>query len=289
MSQEPARRRRVDQRADKPTRMRETENDRAIVQLVFAYRVLSQSQLERLLGLAQSTVQRLLRRLYDHRYLDRVFLPITRFGSSPALYILDKEGIALLRRMGVEDFTAIPGKDLSSLFLEHTLAINEVRIAIAQACEAHGWTLAQWLTENELKADYDRVYVKGERRSVALVPDSFFSIYVPEKGTTHCFLELDRGTMTLKRFRDKVAAYVSYYKNGGFKQRFGAQGFRVLTVVDGVGRGRTDSLVQMTAAMAGIGRRFWFAHLDDIQAKSVLSQPIWRVAGGEEHVPLVVS
>ena len=129
-------RRRAHERVKTLYRMEEGANDRRIVQLVYDYRLLSQRQLERLLRRSKPTVQRLLRRLYDHRYLERVFLPLATFGSSPALYVLDKQGIDLLRRMGVEDFTGVPDKTVKPMYIEHTLAINEFRIAVAQACEA---------------------------------------------------------------------------------------------------------------------------------------------------------
>ena len=105
---------------------------------------------------------------------------------------------------------------------------------------------------------------------------------MPQKGTTHFFLELDRGSEELKRFRDKVEAYVAYYKSGMYAQRYGAQGFRVLTVVDGVGEGRLKNLVDDTARVAGIGRRFWFTHLADATGATVLTEPIWSVAGSDE-------
>lgn len=280
-------RRRVHQRANALYRMEEGANDRRIVRLVYDYRLLSQRQLERLLRLSKPTVQRLLRRLYDHRYVERVFLPLATFGSSPALYILDRQGFDLLRRMGIEDFTGIPSKTISPMYIEHTLAINEFRIAVVQACEAQGWQIARWLTENELKADYDRVRIRARKASTSLIPDSFFTLVVPEKGTTHFFLELDRGSMELKRFREKVEAYVAYYKSGRYAERYGAQGFRVLTVVDGVGEGRLRNLVEDTAKVPGIGRRFWFSHLADVTEQTTLIQPIWYVAGSNEKEKLV--
>ncbi len=266
--------------------MYETERDVAIVKLVYQYRLLSQQQLERLLGKSRSTVQQSLVRLYHHRYLERVFLPIAKFGSSPTLYILDKRGIELLMRQGIEDFPGIPNKNLSGLFLEHTLAMNEFRIALTQACRTQGWTIETWLTENELKADYDRVKVRGKGQPVALIPDSYFMIDIPEKGVAHFFLEMDRGTMTARRFKEKVEAYVTYYRSGGYAQRYNAQGFRVLTVTDTPTPDRSTNLAQAVSEVQGIGRRFWFAHLPEITATTALTQPIWWVAGEMDKQPL---
>lgn len=277
------------ERASALYRMVERDNDRAIVRLVYEYRILSQRQIERLLNRSKPTVQRLLRRLYDHRYLERVFLPLTRFGSSPALYILDRTGIELLRRHGIEDFAWQPDKTISSMYIEHTLAINEVRIAVNLGCQARGWTTGRWLSEAELKSreNYDLVTIPSYRQKVSLIPDSYFSVVVPDKGTTHFFLELDRGKMVLKRFREKIEAYVSYYKSGAYARRYNAQGFRVLTVIDGVGEGRLRNLAKDATQVAGIGRRFWFAHLEDVTEQTVLTEPIWWVAGSDQKEALI--
>lgn len=279
-------RRRPDQRSSNPPPMRLGDNDCRIVRWVYDYRLLSQRQIERLLGLARPTAQRLLRRLYDHRYLDRVFPPVATSGAISPLYILDKRGIQLLQQAGVSDFTAVPGKRLSALFLEHALAINNFRIAFSQGCEARGWTVGHWLTENEIKADYDRVQVPGKKRPVALVPDGFFSVEVPNKGTTFFFLELDRGTMTLARFRDKVATYVAYYKSGQYQRRYHARGFRVLTVVDGSGGRRANNLVRVSGQVPATGRRFWFTLLSRVKPETVLDSPIWYVIGDREPARL---
>lgn len=277
---------RKDKRPDTPRPMRETENDGRIVQLVYAYRLLSQKQLERLLGKSRSTVQQTLIRLYHHHYLEREFLPIAKFGSSPTLYRIGKQGMNLLMQHGIEDFARVPSKHPSGMFLAHTLAINEVRIALTQACEQVGWSIPVWLTDHELKMDYDRVRIKGKPEPISIIPDSYFCIAIPDKGVSHFFLELDRGTMTTARFREKVAAYVAYYRNGGYAHRYGAQGFRVLTVTDTPTSDRSHNLAVASAQEQGIGRRFWFAHLPHLTPQTVLTDPIWSVAGEMDTQPL---
>ncbi len=277
-----------DRRPAQPRPMRETERDRQIVQLVYDYRILSQAQLERLLRKSRSTVQQALVRLYHHRYLERVFLPVAYGGSSPTLYILDRRGTELLRGLGYEDFTGLPDRDLSGLFLEHTLAMNAFRINVAEACARLGWRIQSWRTENEIKADYDRVLVRTATRvqKIPIVPDGHFVIEVPGRGVSYFFLELDRGKMDLKRFKTKVLGYVEYYKSGAYQQRFGAKSFRVLTVVDTRTRARADHLAAESARVAGIGRRFWFGHLPALDPTQVLTGPVWQVAGGRDPTPL---
>lgn len=282
-------RNRRNERPENPRPMKETERDKEIVKLVYAYRILSQGQLARLLNKSRSTVQQSLVRLYHHRYLERVFKPIAYMGSSPTLYILDKRGIELMQRLGIEDFTGLPDKDISNMFLEHTQAINEFRIAMAQACQRLDFKILEWKTENEIKADYDKVNIKtqrGKTQAVPVIPDSYFVIELPGERVSHFFLELDRGTMTLERFKTKIAGYVNYYKQGAYEKRFEAKGFRVLTAVDTPGEGRLNNLISQTATIPGIGRRFWFAHLSSIAPETVLTIPIWTIAGSTQPEPL---
>jgi hypothetical protein len=277
----PTRRNRRDVRPVMPRRMRETPRDLEIVRLVYDYRILSQQQLERLLGKARSTVQQALVRLYHHRYLERVFLPVSSFGS-PTLYILDKRGIELLQRQGQESFVGLPDKRLSAMFLQHSIAINTFRIELTMACQRLGWQVKQWLTENEIKADYDRLQirdVRGRMQRFPVVPDSYFVIEIPGRGQSHFFVEVDRGTMQLERFKTKVATYVSYYKQGLYEKRYAAKGFRVLTIVDTPGKNRLKHLTNVTIAVEGVGRRFWFAHLSEITVTDILTEAIWSVAG----------
>lgn len=277
-----------DRRPANPRPMRETDRDRHIVHLVYQYRILSQAQLQRLLRRSRSTVQQALMRLYHHRYLERVFLPVAYGGSSPTLYILDRRGIDLLRGLGIEDFTGVPDRSLSGMFLEHTLAMNDFRINVTEACARLGWHIQEWRTENEIKADYDRVIVRTTTRveKVPVVPDSYFVIDVPGRGVSHFFLELDRGKMDLKRFRTKVLGYVQYYKTGLYQQRFGAKGFRMLAVVDTPTQVRADNLARDAERIAGVGRRFWYAHLPILSPEQVLTGAVWQVPGDKAPAAL---
>jgi hypothetical protein len=284
------RKQRRDRRPETPRPMRETISDQQVIQLIYQYRILSQEQLERLLKKSRSRVQQIMMRLYHHEYVERLFLPVWFDGRSPTLYILDKRGIALLQRLGIDDMSGQPSKKLTPMFLEHTLAINDVRIAIALACQQQGWSIYKWQTENDIKADYDRVPLQvtpTKVEKVPIVPDSYFIIELPGENVATFFLELDRGTMTLQRFKTKVMAYVAYYKSGGYERRFGYKGFRVLTVVDTISPNRVENLMQQTATVNGIGQRFWFAHLPSLTPDNILTQPIWQVAGTGEQRALL--
>jgi predicted transcriptional regulator len=280
------RKRRRDQRQADPPPMQLTGRDKQIVEAVHLYRVLRQDQLERLIFGSKSAAQRVLVRLYDHGFLERRFVPVLA-GRSPAYYVLDRRGAELLRaELGYDELSWYPSsKDLKADFLEHTLAINDARIAVVKACERLGYPLVVWLGETELKADYDQVRIAGQSRPVAVIPDGYFAIDTP-RGRAHFFLEVDRGSMTLARFTTKVEAYIAYYRSGKYEARFGAKGLRILTATPS--QARLDNLRGATAAAAGGHKnRFWFAVQATLTAETALDQPVWYVAGEETTFPLI--
>lgn len=270
------------QRADEPPPMRLMERDIEILKAVHDFRIVRGDQLQALFFGSQSTASYRLSRLYQHGFLDRHFLPtLGGIASSPALYTLGKRGVDVLRRVldcGPKDIRKPPNnQELSPLFLEHLLQINDFRVAVTVAARVHGYTLERWVDDYQLKADYDRVVIQtpqGRRRSVSLIPDGYCVLQVPQ-GRACFFLELDRGTMTRSRFRDKVLAYQAYIASGQYEKRYGTRSLRVLTVTSGPKR--LENLKEEAEQAKG-GRVFWFTMVDRVSVDTVLSESIWSVA-----------
>lgn len=271
--------------------MRLTARDIKVIKTVHDCRVLRGDQLQALFFGSQSTASYRLSRLYQHEYLDRHFLPtVGGLASSPTLYTVGKQGINVLRReldCGPEGIRKRLGAtQLSPLFLEHVLQINQIRVAVMLAAKRHQFELSIWRDDAELKADYDRVRITtgtGRKRDVSLIPDSYFTLQVPQ-GRANFFLELDRGTMTVARFKNKVLAYQAYIASGQYEARYGTKSLRVLTVT--LGPKRRANLKRATED-AGGARVFWFSVLDDILPETVLDSPIWQVAGQAEQFQLI--
>ncbi len=280
-------RKRRDQRSANPSRLYRQDRDIDIIDAVYQYRILRQDQLQALFFGSRSTAQYRLRKLYDHSFLKRRFLSVV-VTNSPTMYILDKRGAELLQaERGYDDLIWTGNEqDWKDDFIEHTLAINDVRGAVTLACRHAGYTLETWRGERELKADYDYVQLRtssGRREQVAVIPDSYFTIVAHQRRYPF-LLELDRGTMVLKRFKRKVRAYREYYRTGGYERRFGHRGLRVLTVTPG--EQRRDNLKTATEQVGG-EHHFWFATLGDITPATVLSKTIWHVADSREIYALI--
>lgn len=283
----PRTRARRDTRKSDVSPIRLTARDLDILEAVYHYRVLTTNQLQMLFFPSLHRAYARLAELYTHGLLERRFLGIYADKmNTPILYVLDKGGAEALRaHRGLEVVWSRSVRDITIQFLEHTLAINTVRVAVSKACRLAGFTLVKWLGENELKADYDYVSIRvGERlQSVSVIPDSYFVLETP-MGLTHVCLELDRGKMTVERFKKKILAYQVYYASGDYSRRYGTKSLRVLTVT--LSPKRLENL-RKTSEAAGAKQRFWFSTLDLITPEAVLTSSIWQVATNSELQPLI--
>lgn len=263
-----------------PRPIRLTQRDRHVIKAVNDYRVMRQDQVQRLLFPSKNTAQVRLWLLWQHQFLKRDFLPVLGgIQSSPLLYLIDKRGVKLLQRELNYDNEMLRWSrrnQLSYYFLEHTLGLSEIRLAVELSCQSHGFFLDTWIDEKSLKGDYDTVQVK--KRRVAVVPDGYCIISIPD-GNLHFFLEYDRGPESLSFFRKKIAAYWSYFQSGKCKQRYGTNRVRVLTITEGgptrVGRRRLDNIRKLTREI-GAHTWFWFTSLDQVINEDFLSSSIWR-------------
>ena len=167
---------------------------------------------------------------------------------------------------------------MSSLFLEHTLQVNDVRIAVQLATRKQGLELLAWISEGQLKATKERV--PDPRRSgryLPVVPDGYFTLKTG--GRKACFfLEIDRATMTNRRFGDKMRAYEIYVRTGRYFERYGTRSLRVLVVT--TTHQRLANLESTTEEAATLPI-FWFTTIDQVHPETILTSEIWQVVRKE--------
>lgn len=266
-----------DQRQPHPPAMRLTERDIAILQAIYDYRVLSTPQLQTLFFGSLVKTRARLNLLYHHRLIDRKFsgLYFAKMNT-PILHVLDRRGADILSQLGtLRHGWHRKSKQVGGFFLEHTLAINTVRVAVVKACQDLGVQLVEWRSENDLKTSYDRVTLPTNTKPTAVIPDGYFVLDTP-KGLTHFFLELDRATETNAIFKRKVAAYQVYRGSQLVLKRFGTSKFRVLTVTTSAAR--LKHLVRTTSASKA-KHHFWFTTLNKVTPEAMLTNPIWQIPG----------
>ncbi|MBW2063309.1 MAG: replication-relaxation family protein [Deltaproteobacteria bacterium] len=276
------------ERKKNPERLILQPRDRELIVTIYAFRFLTREQIQRLFGF--NCIRRVnlrLRKLYDHQYLSRTFLPTIR-GSAKALYYPGPKGVPIIAEELGKDPSLIKKKikgisQLKEFFLAHALQLNEVRITFTQAIQKNpGISLERWINDNDCEQEY-RINSSGKTIRKRFRPDGYFRFYYQGKVYSF-FLELDRSTMTLGRFKRKVLTYLEFARLGYYRQRFGVKYFRVLVIAP-----TGERLSHLKEAVEEITDKiFWFTTFDQISVDKVFG-PIWQRAGSQEFFPLIGS
>ncbi len=290
-----------------------TERDLSIVRQVCRHRFLRSTHLQALVGGGQGLLRRLAA-LYHHGYLDRPREQIEFYqnaGSKPMVYALGNQGADLLAAhdglpRGKVNWTA-KNHALGPLFLEHTLLIAEVMVALELACRNRGNVRllpAETLVARAPEATRKRLKplqwavncrYQEETTSLGVVPDAIFGLQYldqPEgRNTAYFFLEADRATMPIFRkgvrqtsFFRKLVAYHETWKQAVHTTVYGIKNFRVLTVTSSPER--VENLIKANRALnAGKGSKlFLFTDEASLRAAPDLLALDWK--NGQDETPV---
>ena len=227
--QEPPRRRlpqylRTDE--SKRPSMRLTMRDSRILEAIHSFDgVLSDQQIKRLFFSGTSQMQLRMRLLYQHGYVahpDRR----RRASLSSMVYWLHERGaeyVAGLSGIPLNEFSY--RREPKWMQLEHDVAVNDLRIAFMEACQATpGFTLEEWIPQGEFWAQPDRVTFtlpNGKKAARNIRPDGYCVIKHRDY-TSRLLFELDRATEDNPRFsREKVVPGLAYIRSESYRKRFG--------------------------------------------------------------------
>jgi hypothetical protein len=224
-----------------------TERDRRIALDCFEHHVLTSSQIKRLYFSDTRTTTARLDVLYRLRVLDRFrpSLPRGR-GTAPYHWILDEAGALIAAadkdveraKLGWQHTVAVGVA--TSPKLAHHVEVNEFIVRLAVEAAHAGGCLSEWYGERTLHR-----FLGGR-----LIPDSYAVPSLPDQPQLHVFVELDRGTETLERLRQKAERYEQTLR-WGYVREFDPL---VLFVVPSERRARTvtDTLAGMSPSLAVI-------------------------------------
>lgn len=286
-----------------------TPRDLEILRAVYRHRLLRSTHLVALAGGSPQATLRRLQLLFHHGYLDRPPMQLDWYvrGSEPIVYGLGNRGAEILEtedqvtRRGVRWDTK--NRNLSRVFLHHTLAVAEVTVAFEVACRKREGV--QFIGPEEVLAGAPpetrrlrlpfrwQVEVRHEGRPYGLgvEPDRVFGLHfegVPEhRRRAFFFLEADRGTMPIARkglaqtsFARKLLAYRETWRQGLHRTHIGIPNFRVLTVT--TSRERMEHLVEACRSLPGGGARlFIFTDRERLGRGDILTHE-WVDGRGEK-------
>jgi hypothetical protein len=276
-----------------------TPRDFDILRAVHCHRLLRSTHLLALTGGSKQATLRRLQLLFHHGYLDRPPMQLDWYaqGSEPLVYALGHRGAELLEargevRRGIRWETK--KRNVSRVFLHHTLAVAEVMVAFEIACRGREGVRfippAEVLTgapeaTRRLRLPFRwQVEVRqgGKPYRLGVEPDKVFGLEfngAPEnRRRAYFFLEADRGTMPVTRkglgqtsiFR-KLLAYQETWKQDLHKTRLGIPNFRVLTVTTS-----TERVKRFMAAchllLGGGSRLFLFTDQNKTHGEDILAR-----------------
>ena len=274
--------------------------DIVIVKTVYEYRFLRTDHLTALIKGDRTSTEKRLRKLWEHRYLERSFLPLIP-GNEPAtrkaIYSLDYQGANLLsKHEGIDPKHlkhTIRHNKPGHTYVEHQLMSSNFRAILTLALQKEN--PAKMLFWRQDKETRDRVEVKeskGKKYTLPIAPDGFFCIE-DTRGKMFWFLESDRYTMDHQRWFRKIKAYYEWWEQNGHTKKFGIKNFRVLTICPNQAtlERRVEVAKRIKIAQAGgssipIGSRiFWFVSEEDysLEASSVILKNIFLIAKSKEE------
>jgi hypothetical protein len=248
----------------------------AIVQAVYSYRFLASPQVSKLFSHDGRAAELILKRLAAAGYLAGIKRPILDSDTPDTIYALAQRGADLIAsELGI-DRRAVRWRKYHNYvglpFVDHRLAVNDVRIAFTVGARRWGYSIQAWWYELPIREDVDDPDEKAP--PLILRPDAYFRL-LDNQRRLHLFLEVDMGTESHVRFGAKIRRYLTYKESRMFRTRFGGRSFRVLIVAPTLTRAR--ALRHVTEGQGG-ERMFWFASLTDVTAERI-TEPVWELAG----------
>ncbi|HEX4959331.1 MAG TPA: replication-relaxation family protein [Thermoanaerobaculia bacterium] len=285
-----------------------TSRDLDILRAVHRHRLLRSTHLVALLGGSRQTTLRRLQLLFHHGYLDRPLMQLDWYarGSEPLVYALGNRGAELLEREGGLKRGGIrweaKKRNVSRVFLHHTLAVAEVMVAFEVACRSREGVrfippeemlaLAPEATRRLRLPFRWQVEVRegGKPYRLGVEPDRVFGLEfhgAPEnRRRAYFFLEADRGTMPVARkglgqtsFARKLICYQETWRQGIQRSHLGISNFRVLTVT--TNRERVEHLVEACRSLGSGGSGlFLFADRENLARGDILTHE-WVNGRGE--------
>jgi protein involved in plasmid replication-relaxation len=209
------------------------EHDIELLHSVYQLRIATIDHLAALSGRSVRALWGRLLKLKERRYLATV----ARFMQKQ-VYAIGSEAKPVLVEHGYapRDFAdrRLRHNELTEIGIRHSLFIADIHTRIILLTRAGPITLAGW---QEGSALWDSVVPREDESAIPVRPDAYFILKHagrPEgKNRFHVFLEADRSTMSHERMAAKIAGYVAYYEQGGYRRKYpGMRAFLVATVTE---------------------------------------------------------
>jgi hypothetical protein len=246
-----------------------TERDRQVLVAIYQHGFLTTDLIELAFfpprngcrSSASSKAYERLRDLWLWGYLERVELPVARVlgGRRPFLYAIGQQAVALVEsRMGNWTLPVQPRRldRLDHVFVDHDLKAVALWANLRAQLRGRRGCRWLWVGERELRAK--RMRVRSGDYWLPFLPDAYFEVTYPNGDVQCALIEVDMGTLTLRRFARKVQAFETALDDGVFRRHFpNRDEFDVLVLTSS--NRRLEALRHVAARVVPGGRRdLWY-------------------------------
>lgn len=188
------------------------EIDRRVLGVLCAHRVVRQDQLERLFpGVPERTLRYRTRRLHDLGLAGRS-RPYRERGSAPNHHWPTRRADCLMR--GDPAPRGGERKQPNPIFLAHATALTELYVTLITHAGEVGLALREYRREGDAREPFTHL---GKER--ALAPDATVSLIDADGRQFGAFVEIDLGTMSHTRLRQKADLYAAYTESDAWHGR----------------------------------------------------------------------
>ena len=248
------------------------ERDLAILNAAHVHRFVVSHHIRELLfpGVSLWRAQHRLRKLWEHRLLDRYFAPaVLRTGiavpqlSPRPIYALTARGAACLaeassgRATGLH--TALRLKARSRPTFEHHLVVTDFMVALRVALETESRARIHRLEHEHVLWPHVLRLPPAARKRGVIVPDGAITLDVSNGQRITLYLEVVRAGPPggNKTVREKLARYAELHHQGFFKSLYGHERLRAVVFAT-TSEVRAERFCSFAAGLPHGRRLFWF-------------------------------
>ena len=226
-----------------------------------------------------------LRDLWLWEYLERVELPVARVlgGRRPFLYAIGQQAVPIVEsHMGSWALPVQPRRldRLDHVFVDHDLKAAALWANVKVELIRLGGCRWLWLGERELRAK--KMRVRSGQYWLPFLPDAYFEVSYPNGDLQCAIVEIDMGTLTLRRFARKVQAFETALDDDVFRRHFKRDDFEVLVLT--TSKRRLEALRRVAAQVVPGGRRDMYCFTTfDVLSPTAFTNATWLDLDGQTY------
>jgi len=204
------------------------------IELLHYVQQLRLATIDHLAALSGRSVRALWGRL--HKLRQRRYLASVARFMQKEVYAVGSEGVPVMIEHGYAPANLkekrLRHNELTEIGIRHSLFVADIHTRMLLSTRTGPIKLADWQEGSTL---WDSVNVDDAEAAIPVRPDAYLVLQHsgrPDgKSRFDIFLEADRSTMSHERMATKIAGYVAYYAQGGYRPKYpGMRAFKVATV-----------------------------------------------------------